>query len=115
MTMQRWIVIALLVSSAAGAVVSHPFSYAQEGESGVGRKVLTKVVPTYPDLARRTNIHGAVKLAVVIAPDGRVKSTEVIGGNPVLIQAAVDAARQWRYEAGPHSTKEVIELKFGIR
>jgi len=110
--MQRRIVIALLVCSAAGIVLFQPFSLAQQGESEVGRKVLSRVVPTYPDLARRTNIHGAVKLQVVIAPDGRVKSTQVIGGNPVLIPAAVDAVRRWRYEAGPQPTREVIEMRF---
>jgi TonB family protein len=84
-------------------------------EPEVERKVVSKVAPIYPDLARKTNIHGAVKLGVVIAPDGRVESTRVIGGNPVLIQAAIDAVRKWRYEAGPRRSTEVVELKFGDR
>lgn len=79
------------------------------------RKVLTRVAPAYPELARKTNIHGAVKLLAVVASDGKVKSTEVVGGNPVLAPAAVDAVRRWKYEAGPQPTKEVIELKFDTR
>ena len=90
-------------------------SLAQHDQSVVERKVLSKVAPTYPNLARKTNIHGTVKLGVVIAPDGRVESTKVIGGNPVLIQAALDAVRKWKYEAGPQRTSEVVELKFNIR
>ena len=34
----------------------------------------------------------------------------MIGGNPVLIQAAVDATRKWKYDAGPQRTNEVVEL-----
>ena len=56
-----------------------------------------------------------MKLGVVVAPDGRVESTKVVGGNPVLIQAAVDAVRKWKYEADPQRTSEVVELKFNLR
>ena len=115
LTMKRCIAMALLVCSSTSVVLSHHSSLAQQDKSEVERKVLSKVAPTYPDLARKTNIHGAVKLGVVIAPDGRVESTRVIGGNPVLIQAAVDAVRKWKYEAGPQRTNEVIELKFNTR
>jgi TonB family protein len=115
LTMKRCIAMAILVCSSTSVVLFHRFSLAQQDESEVERKVLSKVAPTYPDLARKTNIHGAVKLGVVIAPDGRVESTRVIGGNPVLIQAALDAVRKWKYEAGPQRTNEVVELKFNTR
>jgi TonB family protein len=110
--MKRWITIALLVFSSASVVLSHRSSFAQQNEPEVERQVLSKVAPTYPALARKANIRGTVKLGVVIASDGRVESTTVIGGNPVLIQAAVDAVRKWRYAAGPQRTTEVVELKF---
>jgi TonB family protein len=113
--MQRWMAISLLVCSATGISALHPVSSAQEDQAQIQRKVLTRVAPAYPELARKTNIHGAVKLLAVVASDGKVKSTEVVGGNPVLAQAAVDAVRRWKYEAGPQPTKEVIELKFEIR
>lgn len=83
----------------------------QDGTEGT-RKVLSKIVPAYPELARRTNVHGVVKLDALVAPDGRVKLTEVIGGNPILVQAAVDAVRKWRFEPASQQTKERIELKF---
>ena len=115
LTMKAYIAMALLVCSSTSVVLSHRFSLAQQDAPEIERKVLSKVAPTYPDLARKTNIHGAVKLGVVVAPDGRVESTKVVGGNPVLIQAAVDAVRKWKYEAGPQRTNEVIELKFNTR
>lgn len=104
--------IALLVFSAAGAVLPRSFSFAQQTQPEIRRKVVSRVVPAYPDLARRTNLRGAVKLLLVVAPDGAVNSTEVIGGNPVLAQAAVAAAHKWKFEAAPQQTKEVVELKF---
>ena len=110
--MKRSIAMALLVCT---SVFSHRSLLAQQDQSEVERRVLSKVAPTYPNLARKTNIHGAVRVAIVIAPDGRVESTQVIGGNPVLIPAAVDAVRKWRYEVGPQRTHEVVELKFSTR
>ena len=112
--MQRWMAIALLVFSSASIILSSRSSFAQQ-EPAVERKVQSRVAPVYPDLARKTNIHGIVRLGVIIAPDGRVESTRVIGGDPVLIQAAVDAVRKWRYEVGPQRTTEMVELKFDIR
>ena len=81
-------------------------------ESEVTRKVVSRVAPIYPALARKLNLHGLVKLEVVIAADGSVKSAEVTGGNPVLAQAAVDAVRKWRYEATPEQTHGLVELTF---
>jgi protein TonB len=110
--MQRWILLVFLVFSTAGLVLCGPFSVAQRDQAEAERKVLSKVTPTYPDLARRTNIHGVVKLVVAVAPDGKVTSTEVVGGNPVLVQAAVGAVRKWRYEAAAQQTHRVVELRF---
>ena len=102
----------LLVCATVAVVLSGPFSWTQQDEPDVERKVVTKVAPIYPDLARKLKLRGVVKLIVVIAPDGRVKSTEVMGGNPVLTQAAVEAVRRWRYEAAPEQTHGVVELRF---
>ena len=112
--MKRYIAMALLACSPTSVVLSRRFSLAQQDAPEIERKVLSKVAQTYPDLARKTSIHGAVKLGVVDATDGRVESTKVVGGNPVLIQAAVDAVRKWKYQADPQRTNEVVELKFNI-
>ncbi len=77
-----------------------------------GRKAKVKVDPAYPELARRMRIAGVVKIEVVIAPAGTVKSTRVVGGNPVLVEAALDAVRKWKYESGPEETRQLIEFRF---
>jgi len=99
------LVCATMVSAWSG------FSLAQD-EPMVHRKVVVQVAPSYPELALRTNIHGAVKLVVLVSSDGRVKRTEIVGGNPVLAQAAVDAVQKWKFEARPQPTKEIIEVQF---
>jgi hypothetical protein len=42
-----------------------------------------------------------------------VKATETVGGNPVLITAAKDAVKGWKFSPGPHETRQLIELRFG--
>src|SRR6266403_1718676 len=48
------------------------------------RKAKSKVAPTYPELAKRMSIAGVVKVQVVVAPNGSVKTTKVVGGHPLL-------------------------------
>jgi TonB family protein len=76
------------------------------------RRAKTRVQPTYPDLARRMNISGTVKIEVVIAPNGTVKDARVLGGHPVLAGAALDAAKKWRFEPAPAESTGVIDFKF---
>lgn len=76
------------------------------------RAVTKKVDPIYPPLARQMQLHGTVRVQVVVAPDGSVKDTEVLGGNPLLAKAATDAIRQWRYQPGKDETKDVVEFSF---
>ncbi len=76
------------------------------------RKVRTKVTPSYPELARRMRIFGKVKVEVVIAPDGHVRVTRLIGGHPVLAQAAISAAKEWRFYAAGEETTQIVEFDF---
>ena len=78
----------------------------------IGRKVRSKVSPIYPDIAKKMNLAGVVKIEVVIAPSGSVKETKVIGGNPILVNAALDAVKKWRFEAASDETTGVLEFKF---
>ena len=78
---------------------------------GTGRKVKTKVAPSYPELARKMHVSGSVRLEVLIASNGQIKSVKPLGGHPLLIDAAENAVKQWRYESGPEAT-EVVEFKF---
>ena len=73
---------------------------------------VVKVSPVYPELARRMSISGVVKVQVVVAPNGSVKSTKVVGGHPLLVNAATDAIKKWRFEAASEETTGIVEFKF---
>jgi TonB family protein len=77
-----------------------------------GRKVKQRVTPQYPEIARRFNTSGIVKLSVEITPGGDVRNVKVLGGHPLLIPAAEDAVRKWKYEPAKESTTEFVEFQF---
>ncbi len=60
--------------------------------------LVNKVQPSYPPLARQTRISGTVKLHAIIGKDGVVTQLQVISGHPLLVQSALDAVKQWRYQ-----------------
>jgi TonB family protein len=76
------------------------------------RKQVSNRAPEYPDLARKMNISGTVRMEVAIAPDGSVTSVKALGGNPVLIESALKAARQWTYERSSQASTLVVAVKF---
>ena len=101
----------LAATTAALFVVSLSFAAQATVEEG-RRKVKTKVTPALPELARRMNITGKVKIEVVIAPDGRVKSSRALGGHPVLVQSCQDAVKEWKFEPAPEESTQVVEFDF---
>lgn len=67
--------------------------------SGVqAAKKIRNVDPIYPPLAKQARIQGTVKLEAVIGKDGTIQNLTVISGHPLLVQAALDAVQQWRYQ-----------------
>lgn len=104
---------ALGVLFLAGISVLAPVLHLRAQEASEGsRKVLVRVAPQYPSVARPLNIQGSVKVEIIIAPNGTVKSLEIKGGHPLLVQAAQNAIRQWKWEPYPRETTESIEIKF---
>jgi protein TonB len=67
---------------------------------------------SYPEIARKLNLSGVVKLEITVAPNGNVKDTKVIGGNPILVNAAVDAVKKWKYEPATEESVGIVEFKF---
>jgi periplasmic protein TonB len=61
-------------------------------------KVIQIVPPAYPKLAIKARVHGTVILEAILTAEGTVAEIQVISGNPLLTQAAVDCVKQWRYE-----------------
>lgn len=76
------------------------------------RKISARVVPVYPELAKKMHIHGVVRVEVIVRPNGSVKSSRVLGGNPVLVEAAQDAVSKWKFEPGQNETTEIVQLGF---
>ena len=104
--------VAALIAFSLGIIVFSPhFSLAQDQPEGK-RAIVDRVVPVYPDLARRAQIHGTVRVGVVVTPSGKAKFTQVIGGNPLLAKAAVDAIEKWKWGPAAQETKELVELNF---
>jgi protein TonB len=106
--MRRLLLLLLVVATLFGSPAVIP-GFAQEA---LDRKVKSKTAPVYPEIARRMGLSGTVKLLVVVAANGTVKETKVIGGHPILVNAAVDAVKKWRFEPGSAESSGTLEFKF---
>jgi TonB family protein len=83
-------------------------------------KLLNRVQPAYPALARQTKVSGVVRMHVIIGKDGKVEQLEVISGHPLLVQSALDAVRQWVYsptllEGKPVEVETEIDVTFAFQ
>jgi TonB family protein len=112
--MLRSTTVAVLALCSMLAVPS-TFSPAQQEQSESKRKVISRIVPAYPDLARRMNVRGTVKLEALVATNGNVKSLQVRGGHPLLTEAAQTAILKWKWEPASHETREPVEVRFDPR
>lgn len=97
------------------ALALMPVCVRAQASEEIPRKAKTKVQPFYPELARKMNITGTVKVEVVVAPSGVVKEARVIGGHPVLANAALDAVRKWRFEPAAMESTGIVDFKFDPR
>jgi protein TonB len=70
----------------------------RQGGNVQAAKLMNKVTPVYPPLARQTRISGTVRLHAIIGKDGSVQQLEVLSGHPLLQQAALQAVQQWKYQ-----------------
>jgi TonB family protein len=82
-------------------------------------RLVNKVEPAYPALARQGRIEGVVRLHTIIGKDGSVEQLEVISGHPLLQQAALDAVRKWVYqptllEGKPGEVDTTIDVAFQL-
>jgi protein TonB len=59
--------------------------------------IIHKAIPVYPPLARQARLSGTVRFTAIIARDGTIQNLTLVSGNPMLVPAAMDAVRQWRY------------------
>ena len=88
------------------------FGPAIHAQETLERKVKSKVEPMYPEIASRMGLRGTVKLQVVVASDGTVKAAKPLGGHPILINAALEAVKKWRFETASAESTGTVEFKF---
>lgn len=115
-----------------GAVAIHadPYPSLRIPDGGISKKqrqatslqlghVLSRVEPIYPEEAKQQGVQGTVKLHAIIGRQGSVENLESVDGSPVLVAAAMNAVRQWRYTktllAGQSvETEEDIAITFRL-
>ncbi len=76
------------------------------------RKVISNPVPPYPEVAKKFRLSGSVKVQVVIAADGHIKSVRPIGGHPILVDAVKETLKDWKYAPAGSETTTVLEFNF---
>jgi TonB family protein len=113
------LVLALWLATAGAVLLCPAPAMAQEQlkteqpkTEELSRKAKVRVEPVYPDVARRMSIAGTVRLAVVVAPNGTVKSSKPVGGHPLLVSAAMDAMKRWKFEPATTESSGIVEFKF---
>jgi TonB family protein len=107
--MRRADYLILVVALASGLFTS---TSSGQAPNHAERKVVTRVAPVYPELAKRMHVSGVVRLEVVVGANGSVKSAKALGGNPVLIGPATEALRQWKFETAREESNQVVQLTF---
>jgi protein TonB len=103
---------AVLLFAAVVLLAVPPWVSAQRDNAANERRILSQVQPIYPEIARQMQMTGTVRLEVVVAPNGKLKTARVLGGSPLLAQAAVNAVEKWRWEPLTTETKVTVEFHF---
>lgn len=105
---------------------SSPDANKQAGQGAVAiqperaaKNLIKKVAVVYPPLAKQARWQGTVKLQAVISKDGTVDSVKALSGPPLLVQAAVDAVKQWQYkpfiaDGQPVAASTEVEVPFTL-
>ena len=83
-----------------------------QSEDEKERRLISRAEPAYPAVLRNNGIGGTVRVQVTIASDGAVEKVELLGGSPVLGEAAMTAIKQWVYAAGRSRTQTVVSIDF---
>jgi len=106
-----------------------PFWVWEDGSEGGAPKggsflqppiLITQIAPIYPLAARAWRLEGVVMVHALIDKEGRVKRADILNGDPLLAQAALDAVRQWRYKpstlgGAPAEAEATARVVFALR
>ena len=78
------------------------------------RPLVSKALPVYPVLARRMHVFGEIHLFISILPSGAVDRIVLRSGHPLLVEAARDAVRHWKFAAAPQTTTTSVVVHFDL-
>ena len=78
------------------------------------RKSVKTVAPVYPAIAVKMRVEGTVKLDATIDPDGSVSDVKVVSGHQLLVQAAVEAVKKWKYESADGKSTQSVNVEFNL-
>jgi TonB family protein len=76
------------------------------------RKVVSRVAPAYPEMARRMHVAGAVRVDATVSADGHVEKARATSGHPLLAAAAQDAVTRWKFAPGSDTSVVSVEVVF---
>ena len=81
--------------------------------------LLNKTEPVYPIIARKARVQGTVTLRAIISAQGTIESLQVVDGHPMLVGAALNAVKQWRYKpymlsGQPVEVETIVFVNFHI-
>ena len=109
----------------SGGMISAVPAPSLQGPIRVGGQVqsarlTSQAIPVFPPLARQARIQGSVRLEAIIGKEGSIENLEVVSGHPLLLQAALDAVRRWRYQPTllngvPVEVIATIDVNFTMR
>jgi TonB family protein len=102
----------LALTLVATGIPMQPLSLFGQTDKVGTRQVKRRIPPEYPEVAKRMNLTGKVKVEVVVAPNGQVTRTRGVGGHPLLLRAAEAAVKDWKFSPGAEETIGVVEIEF---
>lgn len=101
----------LLVAILTALLCSFQALASDEVEIG-SRHVRHYLRPVVPEIAKKMNLRGAVRLEVDIAANGKVTAVRPLGGHPILLDSASKAVRSWQFDSATQGTTGAITINF---
>ncbi len=78
------------------------------------RPLVSKAFPVYPVLAKNMHVFGEIHFLISILPNGTVDQIVLESGHPLLVEAARDAVRRWKFAAAPQTTTTSVVVHFDL-
>jgi periplasmic protein TonB len=116
---------ALVILALSGTLVAQHAKAKDEGasldlaEAAADSRIIYKIAPEYPDIARKGHIEGPVSVRILVNTEGAVQKMTPLKGNPFLLIAAMNAVQKWRYRpyvlnGAAVEFQSIVTVKFSL-